>query len=67
MEKEIHGRARYGKKNGQAGRSSVLVLKMFGLRTTEASEHKRAWQHFFNVFRSLKTAVSLPRSKEMEG
>ena len=34
-EKATYGRARCGKKNGQAGRSFDLVQNMLGLRTTE--------------------------------
>ena len=71
MVKEIHGRARYGKKNGQAGRSFDLVLKMFGLRATELMnccklEQVSTKEHgniFLNVFRSLKMAGSLPRKR----
>ena len=38
-EAEEMNRCMYGKKNGQARRSSGFVQKMFGLRETEGTQH----------------------------
>ena len=73
MGKATSGRTRYGKKNGQTGRCSDLVQKMFGLCETEtgtkidellqagASGHGKMPKRI----QISKTAGSLPRKQEI--